>query len=193
MEDAAMPSVVGISGSPRRGGNSETLLEAALEGARDAGAEVQMARLNELSYVGCQACDACIPAGQCPQQDDLTDVIEKLREADVWLMASPIYFDSVSGQLKACFDRCRCFIRDPAKAERRRAGALIVTYEAGPSDFYADVARHFTGYFDGWFGRFALVEVMSEPRLGPADAASRRPDLLAKAKALGERLVAALA
>jgi len=185
----AMPKVVGISGSPRRGGNSETLLQAALEGAREDRADAEMVRLNELTYVGCQACDACFAAGQCPRQDDLTAVIDKLREADVWLMSSPIYFDSISGQLKNCFDRCRCFIRDPRKEERRRSGAIIVTYEAGPSDFYHQVARHFAAYFDGWFGRFEPVEVMSEANLGPPDAASRRPELLSKARVLGKRLV----
>jgi len=187
-----MLKALGISGSPRRGGNSETLLEAALDGTRAAGAETELVRLNELSFVGCQACDACFEAGRCPQPDGLAPVLDRLREADVWLLASPIYFDSISAQLKLCFDRCRCFIRDPGKAERRRSGALIVTYEASRTAFYEDVARHFVGYFDGWFGTFGCVDVMAEAGLGPAGAAAARPELLARARALGERLVRSL-
>jgi len=178
-----MVTVLGISGSPRRGGNSETLLAAAFDGAR-----VDLVRLNELTYAGCQACDACLAAGRCPQEDGLTPVIGKLRDADVWLFSSPVYFDGVSGQLKTFFDRCRCFISDPRKKERQRAAAILLTYEADTIAFYREMARRLAAYF-GWFGRFEPVELMVEPRLGPPDAARRRPDLLAAAKALGERLV----
>ena len=67
------------------------------------------------------------------------------------------------------------------------------TAQGAPSDFYLETARHLAAYLDGWFGRFDPVEVISEPNLGPADAASRRPELLAKARALGKRLVDGLA
>jgi len=186
-----MANVVGISGSPRRGGNSETLLQAAFEGAREAGADCQMVRLNDLTYRGCQACDACFLEGRCPYQDDLAGVYEKLREADVWIFSSPVYYDGVSGQLKTFFDRCRCFASDRRKKERRRAAALIVTYEADRTEFYHETARRLAAYF-GWFGRFEPVEVMAEPRLGPPEAASERPDLLVKARAMGRRLVEGL-
>lgn len=186
-----MPGAIGISGSPRRGGNSETLLGAALAGASEAGAETELVRLNELAYVGCQACDACLAEGRCPQDDDLAPVIERLREADVWLFSAPIYYDGVSGQLKTFFDRCRCFTFDPGKKRRRRAGAILVTYEADRIEFYHEAARRLAAYFN-WFGRFEPVEVMAEPKLGPPDAASQRPDLLGRANALGRRLVEAI-
>jgi multimeric flavodoxin WrbA len=186
-----VPYAIGISGSPRRGGNSETLLQAALDGARDAGAEVELVRLNELTYKGCQNCQACVTAGHCTQDDDLAPVLDKLRKADVWLLSSPIYFCALSGQLKTFFDRCWCFIHKPNKLEGKRSGAIIITYEAGPSDYYHEVATRLVAYFN-WFGDFDPVEVMAEPRLGPPDAASKRPELLAKATELGKRLVAAL-
>ena len=186
-----MARAVGISGSPRRGGNSETLLRAALEGAEAAGAETILVRLNELTYLGCQNCEACITAGECTQRDDLTDVLTALRDADVWLLASPVYFDGVSGQLKTFFDRCWCFIHEANKLKGRRAGAIIVTYEAGPSPFYEQVAQRLIGYLP-WFGPFDPVEVLAEPRLGPADAASQQPELLAKARSLGTRFVDSL-
>ena len=187
-----MSHAVGISGSPRRGGNSETLLRAALDGARQAGAEAKLVRLNDLTYVGCQNCEACITAGHCVRDDDLARVLEALRAADVWLLASPIYFCAVSGQLKTFFDRCWCFIHEPNKLDGPRAGALILTYEAARGAYYHQVAQHLTAYFN-WFGDFAPVEILDEPDLGPADAASKRPDLLAAATGLGARLVDALA
>ena len=185
-----MAKAIGISGSPRQGGNSETLLRAALEGAETAGAATQLVRLNELAYVGCQNCEACMTAGHCTQDDGLATVLAALREADVWLLASPIYFDGVCGQLKAFFDRCWCFTHEANKLDGRRAGAIIVTYEAGPSPFYEQVAQRLVAYLP-WFGPFDPVEVLAEPRLGPA-AASKRPDLLAKARDLGASLVGSL-
>ena len=186
-----MPKAVGISGSPRRGGNSETLLRAALEGAQGAGAEVELIRVNELTYVGCQNCEACIEAGQCTQDDDLAGVLAKLRAANVWLLASPIYFDSVSGQFKAFFDRCWCFIHKSSKLRGPRAGAILVTYEAKRTEFYEEVARRFAAYLP-WFGKFDPLEVMAEAGLGPVDAAMQRADLLDKARELGKRLVESL-
>jgi len=186
-----MPKAIGISGSPRRGGNSETLLRAALEGAQAAGADVEIVRLNELTYVGCQNCEACIQARRCTQDDDLADVLAKLPEADVWLLSSPIYFDSVSGQLKTFFDRCWCFIHKANRLRGRRSGAVIVAYGAGTCEFYQEVARRFAAYLP-WFGKFDPVEVMAEANLGPPDAALQRPGLLDSARRLGKRLVESL-
>jgi multimeric flavodoxin WrbA len=120
-------------------------------------------------------------------EDELTPYYPALREADVWVLASPVYYDSFSGQAKLFFDRCRCFSMEPGKLEGKRRAAIIVTYEDRPRDDYQEVARRFANYFS-WFGDFGEVELMIESRLGPADAASKRPDLLEKAYNLGQQL-----
>ncbi|MCX7803691.1 MAG: flavodoxin family protein [Planctomycetota bacterium] len=185
-----MLKVLGISGSPRKGGNSETLLAAALEGAREAGAACETVRLNGLSYRGCQACGACLKrTGRCALRDDLDDVYRKLREADIWVLSSPIYYDTVSGQMKLFFDRLRPFVR--RKLPGRRAGLIIVAYEDVRRPDYARHARVFAGYLP-WFGDFRPVRVLCGERLGGPTAASRRPDLLEKARAAGRTLAGAL-
>ncbi|MBU0491970.1 MAG: flavodoxin family protein [Chloroflexi bacterium] len=100
--------VLGLAGSPRRGGNSETLLDRALAGAQDAGAEVEKVVVSRLKMRGCQHCDGCVETGLCIVQDDMQSVYPKLREMDAFVVASPMFFMAVTAQLKAVFDRCQC-------------------------------------------------------------------------------------
>jgi multimeric flavodoxin WrbA len=183
-----MLRIIGIAGSPRRRGNSTTLLQQVLQGAQDKGAEGQIIFLNDLTFRGCQACDGCIHTGKCSVEDELTPYYQHLREADVWVLASPIYYDSFSGQAKLFFDRCRCFSMDQGRLDGKRRAAVIVTYEDRPRDDYQEATQRFANYFS-WFGDFGKVKMMVESRLGPADAASKRPDLLEKAYDLGQQLV----
>ena len=97
--------VVGIYGSPRKGGNSDQLLDKALEGARSAGAEVQKIYVRDLKMSGCIECGGCDKTGQCVVKDDMQGVYPLLEEADVIFLASPIFFYSVTAQVKALIDR----------------------------------------------------------------------------------------
>lgn len=101
------PQVLGISGSPRRHGNTETLLDAVLEGAREAGAEVEKVVLRSLDYAPCRGCNACHRTGVCIIQDDLTPVFEKIAAADVLAVASPIYSMGITAELKGLIDRAQ--------------------------------------------------------------------------------------
>lgn len=187
-----MLKAIGIAGSPRRNGNSSTLLKAALRGAASAGAETDLVHLNDLTFRGCQGCVRCAPEGECVVRDALTPVFAALRLADIWILSSPIYFDGVSGQLKTFFDRCVWLANVDGETKPRltgkRRGAIIVTYEAGPTDYYRDIAQHLANYFS-WMGDFGTAQIMSESDLGPPDAAQAKSDLLAKAEALGKQLV----
>jgi len=162
-----------------------------LQGAEESDAESQIIYLNDLTFWGCQACDGCVDTGECVLEDDLTNYYQQLREADIWILASPVYFDGVSGQTKLFFDRCRCFAMDAGNLKGKRRAAIILTYEDRPRDDYLGIAQRLGNYFP-WFGNFGTVEMFVESRLGPADAASQRPDLLERAKLLGHKLVAEL-
>lgn len=99
--------VLGIQGSPRRGGNTELLLRELLRGCRDAGAEVEEIFLRDLKITPCLEIYACKKDGQCPINDDMKPLYPKLVEADVLAVASPIFFYAVSAHLKALIDRCQ--------------------------------------------------------------------------------------
>ena len=185
-----MLKAIGIAGSPRRSGNSTTLMKAVLEGAA-AGAATEVVHLNDLTFRGCQGCEPCTDDTSCRVEDELTPVMAKVRAADIWVLAAPIYYDGVSGQLKLFFDRLRHITHDgpPLRPmlEGKRSAAIVVTYEDKRRDDYRDVAQRLANYLS-WMGEFVAVEVMDEARLGPSDAAAGRPELLAKARELGKKL-----
>ena len=191
-----MLKAIGIAGSPRKKGNSTALLKAALAGAEKAGAETQVVYLNSLTYHGCQDCTpACTADATCHVEDELTPVQSALREADIWMLASPIYYDGVTGQMKTFFDRCRHLTREAEKFKPqlagRRAAAIIVTYADKSRDDYRRVAEVLAAYLK-WMGDFGDVEIMSESNLGPADAVAARPDLLEQAETVGRKLAESL-
>jgi len=98
-------TVLGISGSPHRHGNTETLLDSFLEGARSAGASVEKVVLKDLEYSACRGCNACHKDGNCIVQDDAPPLFEKILVADCLAVASPIYSMGITAQLKGFIDR----------------------------------------------------------------------------------------
>ena len=101
--------VLGIFGSPRRGGNTELLLKEMLRGCRDAQGEVEEIYLRDLKITPCLEIYACRKDGKCPIRDDMQPLYPKLIDTDVLALASPIFFYSVSAQAKAFIDRCQAF------------------------------------------------------------------------------------
>jgi multimeric flavodoxin WrbA len=99
--------VLGIFGSPRRGGNSDLLLEEALEGARSAGADVVIVSCRDLEMCGCLECGGCDTTGRCVVEDDMQPVYPLLLQADVVILSSPMFFYGITSQAKALIDRCQ--------------------------------------------------------------------------------------
>ncbi|MBA7543966.1 putative NAD(P)H-dependent FMN-containing oxidoreductase YwqN [subsurface metagenome] len=99
--------VLGIGGSPRRGGNTDLLLAEVMKGAASRGAGVKTIILNDLEISPCQHCDACLEAGRCKIEDDMQMVYRELEDADRIVLASPIQFMGVTAQMKAMIDRCQ--------------------------------------------------------------------------------------
>lgn len=94
-----------ISSSPRKGGNSDTLCDQFIKGAKEAGNSVDKIRLAELKIDYCSACYACKTKGHCVKQDDMKLIIAKMREADVIVLATPVYFYTMCAQMKTMIDR----------------------------------------------------------------------------------------
>jgi multimeric flavodoxin WrbA len=168
------------------------LLRVALAGVKAAGAEADMVRLGGLSYGGCTACMQCGETARCTQIDQASPVYEKLFAADIWLFASPVYFDGVCGQMKLFWDRLVCLTFEGNQLTGRRAGGFILSYERQRSDYYLVVGKKLVDYFP-WFGEFVASKVLTAPELGEPDEASKAPELLQKARLLGYGLTEALA
>lgn len=123
--------VLGIMGSPRRQSNTEILLDKALEGAREAGAEVEKVLVSKLKISPCLEIYACRKDGNCAIKDDMQLLYEKLLEADHIIFASPIFFYGITSQAKAIIDRCQALwvrrhVLGMGKEDKRvRRGAFI--------------------------------------------------------------------
>ena len=94
-----------LSGSPRKGGNSDILCDEFARGATEAGHEVEKNPCRGKENRHCRACYACRGTGVCAIKDDMTEVLQKMIDADVLVLASPVYFYSIDAQLKALIDR----------------------------------------------------------------------------------------
>ncbi len=107
-----MKKIYAINGSPRRNRNTASLLDKVLEGAKSAATDVTAERIDlySLKYTGCLSCFACkrkdgASYGRCAVNDDLYEVLKKLREADAVVFGSPIYYRTITGQLHAFYER----------------------------------------------------------------------------------------
>ncbi len=100
--------VLGIAGSPRKGGNTDILLGEAMKGAGDSGAETEVIYLRDYKISPCLGCHECDKEGICILKDDMQEIYGKLVQADRIIFTSPIYFYSVSSYAKLMIDRCQC-------------------------------------------------------------------------------------
>jgi multimeric flavodoxin WrbA len=128
--------ITAVLGSPRLQGNSSTLAYRFLDTAKELGAEVRVFPLNALSFQGCQGCGACkTNIESCILEDDLAPVLENVKAADVLVLASPVYFGDLSGQMKCFFDRTYSYI-NPDFTSRVDPGkkAVMALVQANPDE-----------------------------------------------------------
>jgi len=191
-----MKKIVCISGSPRKDSNSLAIAQRVMDAAGELGAESQTFRLFDIAFDDCIACMGCkTGAEECVHQDGLTPVLEAVREADILILASPIYFAQVTGKLKCFLDRMYSFIKpnfhaipDPSRLAPGKKCVMILTQGnpdrelfAGVFDTYAHgLGPHFIGY---------EMHLLRGLGLGVGGAARGDAELMAKAEALGRQLV----
>jgi len=104
--------VLGIVCSPRKGGNTEIMVEEALAAAREGGAETELILVADKNIAPCDGCAACQETGVCRIRDDMQSIYQQLEAADAVIFGTPVYFCNVSAQAKAIMDRTYLFLRD---------------------------------------------------------------------------------
>jgi len=185
--------VLGIAGSPRRGGNTDLLLEEALRGAAGWGVEVETIVLSDLDITPCQHCDACFEKGVCRIKDDMQMVYGKLEEADGVVLSFPVQFLGPPAPVKVMIDRgqalwARKYLLKipPLGDERHRKGLLLsvggmkLTHLFEPSVMIVKA----------WF-RVLDIEYIGEltfPGVDEKGVITKHPDALQQAFAAGKKL-----
>lgn len=94
-----------LSASPRKGGNSDLLCDEFLKGALEAGHKAEKLFLKQKNIGYCTGCGVCFGGKPCSQKDDMQEVLEKMIDVDVIVMATPVYFYTMNGQMKTLIDR----------------------------------------------------------------------------------------
>lgn len=193
---AAKRLLVALDGSPRRGGSVDRMLESLCEGAREAGGEALHLRCAELHVRPCIACGPEPTTGYCIFHDDMDDVYAALERAHAVAVGSPVYFDTVSAQLKLVIDRCNCvtpLVRLPGGGEafrprwRRTRRGLFVT--ACSSAHTHELAERTVRGFMKWIGarwEETLLWSHEDSELG---SVTRDAALLERARAAGRRVI----
>ncbi len=137
--------VMGIVGSPRKGGNTDILVDTVLQGAREAGAEVEKIMLADLKIAPCLACYRCRKSGRCIQRDDMARLLEKMKKSQVWVIGTPIYWWGPSAQTKAFMDRWFAKIWRKTDLRIFEGKRIILALPMGESN--PKTARHVIGMF----------------------------------------------
>ncbi|MFC2063114.1 flavodoxin family protein [Chloroflexota bacterium] len=141
-------STLAIVGSPRKNGNTEILTKHTLKAIQDEGLDTELVSLYEYEIKGCTACDLCKKEERCPIKDDLFPIYNKMKQADAIIFASPVYFGSVTPEIKAVMDRAGYIAVNNGRPFERKVGGPLVVAERGGHNFtIAQIAYWF--YYQG--------------------------------------------
>lgn len=182
-----------LLGSPRMDGNSASIAIRFTEKARKLGAEAEVFELNRLSYRGCQGCYACKKAlDHCVLKDDLTEVLNSVRQADVVFLASPVYYGDVSAQLKGFIDRTYSYLKpdyitNPEPSRLAPKKLFFALTQGHPDEaLFADIYPRYSAFLK-WMG-FEETTLIRACGIGPASIDEVPEQILLEVDAAAVRL-----
>jgi multimeric flavodoxin WrbA len=187
--------LLAMAGSPRRGCNTDRLLNEAITGAARRGALVKQVTLADLDISPCQHCDACIQlGGRCVIEDDMQQVHQDIREYDRFIIASPVFFMGLTAQAKAMIDRCQALwvmknilnLPVPLRTGSTRKGIFI---SAGGTK-YTNLFQGSVTTIKSWY-KTLDIEYAGElllPGIDSCNAVAEHPTFLKEAFLLGQQL-----
>jgi multimeric flavodoxin WrbA len=180
--------VIGIVGSPRKNGNTETLVQEVLNAAAENGNQVEKYNLNQMDFKGCQACMYCKSHDRCRLDDDMSRLMESMRTADAVVFGSPVYYYQFCSQFRQFVDRLYVFFNaDFTTKLPKGKKAVVITSQGNPDaktfdSVFVDFDRLLTTYGFKKVGAVHMVAGNS-----PA-AVKERKDLMEEARSLGKAL-----
>jgi multimeric flavodoxin WrbA len=188
--------IVCLLGSPREKGNSAAIASRFCTTAQRLGAEVQTFALNKLEYRGCQACMACkTKLDQCALEDDLTEVLEAVRDTDVLVLASPVYYGDLSSQLKGFIDRSYSYLASdyltnpkPSRLSEGKKLVFVLTQGNPDQERFADIFERYD-YFFKWYG-FSESHLIRACGVREAGEVAANEDVMKLAETTAEKICA---
>jgi multimeric flavodoxin WrbA len=185
-----MSRIYGVMGSPRRNGNTHVLLSKVLEGAKDAGAETEVALLNDLRIRECDGCHACWAGRACSKNDDMNPLFDRIAESDAFVFATPVYWYGPTALMKAFIDRFVYFgCPENRNKVKGKPCAIVLPYEEDSPE----TARLLVEFFEKSLAylEMPLEGVLLAPGVTIKGEVKDKPDFMREAFALGGRMVEA--
>jgi multimeric flavodoxin WrbA len=187
--------ITALYGSPRKDGNTDLLMQAFVDGVREAGGEPREIFLRDLKFSPCIDCGGCLKTGSCVLRDDLDDVYPHLIAADVIVLAAPVFFYGLNALAKAMVDRTQCFwarkylLGRGLRQERGSEGRGILLSVGGAKgqknfDGILLTAKYFFDALDMPFSHNLMYEKIDEK-----GAIRQHPTALEEARSLGHEIM----
>ena len=187
--------VMAVLGSPRKKGFTSQIAEVFIDFAQKQGAETKTFYLNQMNYKGCQGCNLCkTKTEKCVQEDDLTEVLEIMHQADVAVFAAPVYYWDVSGQFKCFIDRTWSLVKPDYETNPRPSRlapgkkAVFITAQGDVLAKHQDVMERYSTFLTMYgyeVHGFRAVECGLEPKIHIGDYEKQALELAEKLFAAG--------
>jgi multimeric flavodoxin WrbA len=175
--------IIGILGSSRIGGNTDVLLETALNEAKTQGASTEKISLSEKSIAPCDGCSACHQTGECIVDDDAQDIYASMLSADGIIWATPVYFWSMTGQTKTLMDRTYSLLFPKLQLTGKVGGLIVVAAGRGCMNT-ANIFHQYFTYHHMFFAEFASGYAREKGEI------NTRAPALNTAKAMTDQMIA---
>ena len=180
-------SIVAIISTPEKGGNTDVVVNEMVKTAQADGKDVKVFYLNPMKNKnGCQACFACKSKGKCVQNDDLTPVLDAIREADSLILSSPIYFGDCCAQYRILEDRFFSFIDGtftPNIPTGKKLAVVVAAGSAGAAGLADKIATNMGNFF-----KFECVGKIAFETGNKRDFAANNPAILKQAAEISKKL-----
>ncbi|UCF64417.1 MAG: flavodoxin family protein [bacterium] len=175
--------VLGITGSPRTAGNTALLIKEVLTGAREKGARVTKVFLSQLNIKPCLACNTCKIKGSCIYHDDMQKLLDQIRESDVCVLGTPVFFWGPTAQFKTFIDR----FYGAKQVMKGKRIIIVIPFE----DRKTETARHLVGMLKETFAwlQAQIIDIILAPGVLDPGEIAHYPEVIISARRAGRNAV----
>lgn len=177
--------VLGIVGSPRKKGNTNAMVDAILQGAATKGAGVEMVHLSKQKIKPCKACNVCREKGKCRHDDDMEELLAMMKESDVWVFGTPVYWWGPTAQMKTFVDRWYQDVNGLRNSGKKK---VILAIPYGDTD--SSTARNTIGMFKESlkYLKKDIVEIIEGPGMVDLHDAEKNEELMRLCMKVGKQI-----
>ena len=181
--------VIGLVGSPREGCNTEILVEEMLKGASNEGAETKSFNLDKLNITACKACQHCKGnEGECATDDDMQELYKEIKEADAFILGSPVYIGQMTAQAKLFTDRLYAFYMTGFEEKYGKKNMALVFSQGNPDESSFSEYFEYTKNIFNFIG-YNVVDMLTSQDNNAPGAVNDKKNVLEKAREIGKKLV----